>query len=158
MASVSIVNLKHGGKVRAVLLVAMLAITLVVLSSTSAFAATNRYEKASNASEPSGTKHCWAPLKYKGTFRASACFKPKGDKFYLADTSKDGYHVEIRAVDTVSDNSYRCVLYGAGQDGWHVCNSFSKYIPEDSAITGYLAIYNGSTKIASVGGRLMPAS
>ncbi|MCX4506632.1 hypothetical protein OG582_38450 [Streptomyces anulatus] len=71
-----------------------------------------------------------------------ACFKPKGDKFWIKDLRADGLHLEMRAIYSGNYQTvFNCKNYKGKRAGWTVC-SFAKQMKENRMINFSLLAYD----------------
>ncbi|OQO95068.1 hypothetical protein B1813_03160 [Saccharomonospora piscinae] len=135
------------------------AAALAFVFSGSAVAATYT-ERATQTSGTPSLEYCnevrtqEAPI---GTQMGLACFQPYGDRFWVKDMRADGYHIEMRAIDS-DGKSYRCYEYGTSSAGWQICDSFHDNIGENKRLFWTVGAYDRDKLIMLSSERVSPTS
>lgn len=116
------------------------AVALIVLVPTTASAVPVHAKKARPTSgSPGNSGHCGSVLG-GGKDAGFACFKKKGDRFWVKDNANDGHHVELRGAVNTSGDGFRCI--GSGR-GWQICD-FSSEMPEGASFAWYTVLCDGN--------------
>ncbi|SFP06162.1 MULTISPECIES: hypothetical protein [Actinomadura] len=134
------------------------AFALVTVFSTPASAETIYTENAHN---PGGKVPCIdysfvavdasdLPTQTGDQVRMQACFERGGDKFWIRDTSADGYHPALYGYFRGGpDRKFWCHNYKGAGSGWKVCTGFHDKIPENKNITLIPQLFDGDKWITS---------